>query len=946
METLNFLQKVLPADGVYVSLVINSSIRKQEFHDSIEDLAAHLVACSDAGDNIYYAVASFLDNSSRKQENVSHLKAFFFDVDCGVNKPFPSAREGLIALGQFVAKSGLPKPTIVSSGNGLHAYWVLDGAIPLSEWEPRARALKTLVPSEGGKPLFDPAVPADAARVLRAPGTINPKGGKLVKVLLDSPEVTLAQIDAALPKVAPVVSTSKKSSVAEAILGSSDYPPAHAHIVQAKCAQIKWGTENQSEVSEPFWYSLLGVAAYCHEPEKIALEWSKDHPDFDQHATLRKLAHWKTATTGPATCKRFEAERSEGCKKCPFAGKIASPAQLGVQFQEVAIKDTAPDVIAKVVPIPKPFKRTVRGIVRTVDETDIEVCPFDLYPVSYGKDEILGYEVVRYKWDRPHAGWKELTLRQAFLVDGSREFGSSVADQGIVLKNKKQTEDFQFMLRSYMDELRHRKSMTNLYASMGWKDNFTQFVIGNTLHKRTSDGLVHTEKITLSGTTTNTNSEMYGQGGTLEESVKLTAILEAAKLYVHQFAIGLSLSAPLYELDDTPGITVNLYGPTGAGKTLAQLYQQSMWGNPKKLHFNAKFTQNALYTKLSYYNNLPVTIDEATVISPKDIGELLYTISQGRDKARLNRNAEEKEAKTWSTVVTTSSNKSFASLLLASKMESDAQHARLLDIAMDVHPLLAKNPRVGEQIHGLLMANYGWIGPALLEHWLELGVDVVRHMMKEHKKTFIKKYDVLFAGHERFWENNVVKADFALQQAQELGLIQFDYKNATRHILAQIGVLREVIRENAGDEFDTLSEYLNEHMGHTLTVIHTGKNKGVLDLNAQSPRDNVCVRFDVYRKDVGSPFDRGTLTIDRVHFKKWLAMKGMDYKTLVRAYEINNAVMKHPTNKCYMGKDTPYRLGQTNIVLLTLLHPRLKGILSATDDAVDAQTMTQLAVIK
>ena len=62
-------------------------------------------------------------------------------------------------------------------------------------------------------------------------------------------------------------------------------------------------------------------------------------------------------------------------------------------------------------------------------------------------------------------------MRQAYLAEGSREFPAAIADQGIVLNNKYQTGHFQLMLRAYMDELRHRRTMTNLYATMGWKEN-------------------------------------------------------------------------------------------------------------------------------------------------------------------------------------------------------------------------------------------------------------------------------------------------------------------------------------------------------------------------------------------------------------------------------------------------------------------------------------------
>lgn len=959
MDTLDFLHRVLPNEGVYVSIIINGDgIPRQKFHDTLEELADYLLACSNAGDNVYYAPSAFMDKSSRKQINTRATKAFFVDIDCGVGKPYPTPREGLTALGHFVVKVGLPRPTVVASGNGIHAYWILDEELPPEQWTPLAQALKRLVPifcgvDANGKPNFDPAVPADSARVLRAPGTINTKAQKIVKLLLESPSVPVSVIEQALRKhehINPVATTSLtstapvQSKLLNALAVTQDYAPALAHVIESKCQQIGWAVKNQNDVSEPMWYALLGVAAYCREPEKTAVEWSKDYSGFDQNEVVRKLAHWKNAAAGPATCTRFQNERPAGCKGCKFKDRIKSPAQLGSQFQEVAVTESAPDTVAHTIPLPKPFKRTPRGIAMTIDETDVEVCRFDLYPVSYGRDEILGYEVVRYKWNRPHVGWQELTLRQAYLVDGNREFAAAIADQGIVLQSKKQTENFQNMLRSYMEELRQLRTMTNLHASMGWKENFTQFLLGNTLLKKLPDGTIQYEKISLSGTS-HPLSAVYEPKGSLDACIALTSLLESGKLHAHQFAFGLSLSAVLYEFTGMPGITVNLYGPTGAGKTLAQYYQQSLWGDPRKLHFNAKFTQNALFTKLGYYNHLPVTIDEATVISPKEIGDLLYWISQGRDKARLNRNAEEKDAKTWATVVTTSSNKSFGSLLIASNMEADAQQARLLDIKMDVHPLFAESTRIGERLYNLITSNYGFIGPKFIEHLLTLGPETVKTQINTHKAKFLDKYKVSFAGHERYWEWNVVLVDYALSEAEQLGLIKFDYTASIKFVLRQIGVLREAIKENSTDTFDVLAEYLNEHMSAAITVTHTGKNKGMLDYG-RMPRDNVYIRYDLYRKDNAAPFENGTVYIDRIHFRKWLALKGMDYRAVTRAIEVANADATPPSKKIYMGKDTPLKLAQVYVFGVRLTHPRMIGILNDADNAVDDEKLVKLTVVK
>ena len=175
------------------------------------------------------------------------------------------------------------------------------------------------------------------------------------------------------------------------------------------------------------------------------------------------------------------------------------------------------------------------------------------------------------------------------------------------------------MLRAYMDELRQRRTMTNLYATMGWKDNYNQFVIGDTIIKRGADGSVSEDSVTLASINNKLGHNLYSTSGELTDWVEFTKLLEKAGLDTHMFALCVSLSSPLYAFTGLKGLTISLYGPTGGGKTLAQLWMQSVWGNPDRLHFAAKFTQNTLFSRMGLYSNMPMTIDEATMMQDKDV---------------------------------------------------------------------------------------------------------------------------------------------------------------------------------------------------------------------------------------------------------------------------------------------------------------------------------------
>lgn len=951
MNTLEFLQRVLPSEGYYVTTLISPEGKVQQgFFDTVEELATACLKLDQVqtDKNVYFAVSAFANKGNRKQDNVRATKLVALDVDCGADKPFPTWKDGLTALGKFIAELSLPKPMIVKSGNGLHVYWVFNEELEPEDWKPLAEAMKQACVAKGFE--VDPAVPADSARVLRPVGTHNRKGGAEVQVIVQADPVDVSTLRDCLSyyfKAAPAASIdrTRDNTLLDSLAVKQEFPPAVGSVVAAKCKQIEWAINNQADVDEPLWYDLIGVAAHCVDPETTAKEWSNQHPSYDEKATVQKLVHWKESTTGPTTCAKFEADRPNGCRGCKFKGKIGSPARLGVQYQEVAIPQEALDKVANSIPMPKPFKRTADGIKVTIDDTDIDVCKFDIYPVGYGYDESLGYETVRFHWNRPHMGWQEITLRQAYLAEGSREFATAIADQGIVLYNKRQTEYFQLMMRTYMEELRQIRAMTNLYSTMGWKEKNTAFVLGDTLIKRDANGAVSEEQVNLSSGIQRQGGELYQTKGALETWSALTGIMEKADLKTHMFALGVAFSAPLYNFTGLKGLTISLYGATGGGKTLAQYWGQSIWGNPDKLHFAAKYTQNSLFTRLGTYANLPLTIDEVTMMNDKEVGDFCYWVSQGRDKARLNRNAEERDAKTWATPVIVSTNKSLQSKLIASGLDTDAQMARLLEITVPQSPIFTRDSTAGKKIYEAIHTNYGHAGRVFIKNLLEMGEEGITAAIAEASESFHRKYKAKFSGEERYWEQSIILADLAMRLANDWNLIQFNYQDATEWVLSQIGAIRRTVQENQVDAFDLIAEYMADSADAQVTIMHTSGQKPQPDYS-RMPRGDIRVRLDVFRKSAADPFDKGTMMIDRTHFRKWLSVRGADYKSFKEELTAEQVVATPKSEKASLGKDTPVKLAQSYVIGFNLTHPRFHSLLENADVAADDLAYGQLQVVK
>jgi hypothetical protein len=85
--------------------------------------------------------------------------------------------------------------------------------------------------------------------------------------------------------------------------------------------------------------------------------------------------------------------------------------------------------------------------------------------------------------------------------------------------------------------------------------------------------------------------------------------------------------------------------------------------------------------------------------------------------------------------------------------------------------------------------------------------------------------------------------------------------------------------------------------------------------------------------------------LDRTHLRRWLAMRGADYKSFVNEFVSESIIATPKSNKAYLAKDTPIKLGQSYVVGLNLNHPRLQGILTDADEVLDNLVYGQLKTV-
>ena len=250
---------------------------------------------SDAGIDAYFACAVYTNADSRKASNAAGAYGFLADIDCGEakaasGKGYLTEADALVAVKKFCDDAGLPMPThIVSSGGGLHIYWVLDSVVDRGTWQAYAGKLKTLTKALGF--LADDSRTSDIASVLRVPGTLNfkyqpPKPVTLLQGTdtFISQVLMLAAIESAVSKQCPATAKTLRApspKISQATSNddadTSDYGPPDLEtlasaltLLDPDCEESIWTLERLAPLARAArQHPELAAAIYA-----LAKSWS------------------------------------------------------------------------------------------------------------------------------------------------------------------------------------------------------------------------------------------------------------------------------------------------------------------------------------------------------------------------------------------------------------------------------------------------------------------------------------------------------------------------------------------------------------------------------------------------------------------------------------------------------------------------------------------------
>ena len=875
MAPHEFLAAVLPppGHGYYCVAAFGDKRKQHEFVSDVAEVDAHVEKWmgNGAAYDVYFALATFEEEGARTADNARMIRTVAIDMD-----GYETKREAAEALDEFLGKTGLDAfgtPWVVSSGGGLHCYWVFDAPVEIAQWKPVAENLKRLCKQEGLA--IDMTVTADAARVLRIPGTMNfkkkygtPRPVKLVAPA--SEEVSFAAFATQIRTVlrAPAV----EEAPALAIAGERPTPSATGvkllensstkfkNIIARTtagtgCSQLAYFVENAAdEGMEPLWRGWLSIAKATDDCSRAAPWLSKLHP-YDETRMQQKLREIK----GPYPCIKFDAENPGLCTKCPHWGKITNPLALGRELisdnepKEVEIVPSDPkDPEAPAIKVmrpspPKGFSYGANGGVyadRMIEEADgtkrkqqVLLLPYTLFVVDLlNKD---GEHTVHMVADRPGAP-VDVLMPQRYAVSKD-ECLKTLAQQNIIAAfgagNDKNLFEY---VRACIEEASVSKKAVKIPQQYGWQEDDT-FVYNGRVYRK--DGTTVTVPMPdLANLTRITRSQ-----GTLEEWRKFPQMLIRKRLYEHLAMACISFGAPLMRFTQMAALTFHA-GSTdsGTGKSLALSFASSIWGHPQYYRTGKSTSAVTMQQRMGNLNSLPFVSDEITHKSRQDMEWFPGFIfdaaeGQGKEKSEVHHNRERLNLVSWATLVFLTSNTLMHDYMSGARTHSSqGELMRMLEWTPEKKLNWTAEE---EEVLKLLATNHGVAGEKFVR-WLVQNQETARRVVAETIRRI--KIEWAMSGDERYWAAGcgATIAGAILASKNYADIIDLPIEEIM-NVLHQLVIrARVVAKTGKRTAEDVLNTFIRDNYGSMVIMKHS-EGKILANLGNGDPIDQSITRSKV-----------------------------------------------------------------------------------------------------
>jgi hypothetical protein len=957
MNTLEFLEAVLPPTGVYYLALIDRATGRvaHKHYTNLQEMADGVLSYDDSGKyNVYHACSSYKEpmmigedgkKKFRTNLNWDRAKALWIDLDCGEDKAqkgegYLTKKDAATAITKFCTENNFPKPMFVDSGNGVHCYWPFTKAIKAEAWVKLANVFKYVLAHYGV--LADPTCTADFARILRPVNSTNRKkdtkpvvGKKLVDPV--DPAVISTVLSALVKANEIKVSSVSKAPVADINDDlTAHLPPSipcYAELVADRCAQVASMRDTQGDVSYEHWRHVIGIIKHCEEGIDLAYKWSEKRAETG-HSQNDTDVRYNTWATGPSLCSTFSVINPKGCEGCPNKGKINTPIVLGrmapeTKMETVEAKENGQKIEVQIPEFPKNYGHENGRMVRYMKDKDniihsFEFCTNIFYPVYRIRTEDGTY-ALSMRTHLPDGRIRDFEIPTK-LIASPQKCLESLADYEVISTNQKDASmHLTAYLKESLEKLKSEAEEINTLTEFGWHNDMQTFLIGDRLYHK--DGTIR--KVLLGGYAKTYVDSFPSPVGTVEGYAEgLNFLYNRSGMGMMQYVVGSSFGSLLTPFSDSmyKGLIVALIGgKTAKGKTTVCWASLYAFGNADKMTISTEkgSTENARNAQIGTYKNIPLLIDELTNIDKDEFSRMAYYISGGKEKNRLVSNGTKGFAPSnganWSMSPLVTANTDLHGLLASQKGNTEAEAVRLIQIDIDLYkiPLLESSSEV-ELAKKQMELNMGSAGDLYIKYIVTNTDDVINKMKKWGRKVESDISDIKY----RLYRQHAICSFTALEITNQLGITQFNLEALYPLVIDLINTLAKNIQEqNVMTPEDALSELINAMSPRIISTYgYTDSRGGNTVEQIRTPIGGAIGRYIIgsqHDKSAESKRLAGKLFLARREAIEWTKGKRLNFTEMER-YALDNRIMIPMDKKFTIGKGTTVQTGNINVVCIDM----------------------------
>lgn len=669
----------------------------------------------------------------RKSNKVIGTKALWIDMDIKEDG-YASPAELKKALSEFISIFLRPTLMIKSGGKGgMHIYWICDELILPDKFDQLSKALSALAREHGLK--FDSQCTVDRVRVLRPAGTFNFKHGTPdpVDIFYDKGKIyTIAEIEAKL-NVVTNVSDDDDDVLQQPKI---EFPLSDIDQVAIACPFVAKSLEEggTNHNKETLWTYTIMLSSYCINARETAIRFSDKHPAYQEVDVVEKLQyhiddHKTNPKVGPPKCETFHRDGAVECKTCPHLKLKRSPLNVPGAVSAASFKQKASNT-----DLPPGYFRGKDGHIyiektKKVDGVSekqiVKVFP---YPIKFGsawaEPNCNDYHM-HFITHEEGSKEKEIILPYS-LTSGDEPFKRTMAQQGLALPWF--TKDTREAFVSYQELLRSKAGGMIRGEPLGWtmkNGEFDGFSFDGQCFSPNNTSMAPRLKGALL-----TN---YTPMGVSQPWLELAQIITEQQRPSIDVILLSGFAAPLVPMTGHSGIILGCYSSeTGIGKTTSLEASTSIWGHPITSRCSLGDTANAAMNRAGLIRHLPLNWDEIkTKQQFGTLASLIFQMTEGREKGRLNRSSTAMDVKDFQTLLTYAANSSVLDAVQESTKGTSAGMVRDFEFRVPTYQFKSNHTII--EVQGLLNKlknNYGMIGLEYAKYLGQNGRDIHKNVIK------------------------------------------------------------------------------------------------------------------------------------------------------------------------------------------------------------------------